>query len=86
MTTVGYGDVTAKTNEGKLVAVVVMLTGIGTATLLIGAVAQQFMTTTEAPELVEFAEEEEDLLPQVRQIAARLEQLQMALERRQGQV
>lgn len=43
MTTVGYGDITPKTTEGKVIAVLVMLVGIGTATLLIGAVAQRFL-------------------------------------------
>jgi voltage-gated potassium channel len=42
MTTVGYGDITPKTTEGKEVAVTVMLVGIGFATLLIGAVAERF--------------------------------------------
>lgn len=31
MTTVGYGEVSPKTSEGKIVAVFVMLVGIGTA-------------------------------------------------------
>jgi voltage-gated potassium channel len=35
MTTVGYGDVTPKTDEGKAVAVLVMLVGIGFLTLVI---------------------------------------------------
>lgn len=37
MTTVGYGDITPHTTEGKLVAVFVMFVGIGTATVVIGA-------------------------------------------------
>lgn len=84
MTTVGYGDITPKTTEGKVVAVVVMLIGIGVATLLIGAVAQQFVTTTVGPSMTKLEAEEEDLLDQVHEIAARLEQLQAAIERRQA--
>jgi voltage-gated potassium channel len=86
MTTVGYGDITPKTSEGRIVAVVVMLIGIGTATLLIGAVAQQFTATRIQPELKEVESAEEDLLVQVRDIAVRLQHVEAALERqRSGQ-
>ena len=82
MTTVGYGDITPKTSEGKIIAVVVMLIGIGTATLLIGAVAQRFVATTVGPRLTEVESEEEQLLAEVREIAARLQDVQAVLERR----
>lgn len=83
MTTSGDGAVVPTTTEGKLVAIVVMLVGIGTATLLIGAVAQRFVSTKVGPALSEVEAEEEDLLGQVREIASRLEQLQAILERQQ---
>ena len=78
MTTVGYGDITPKTAEGKALAVVVMLVGIGTATILIGAVAQKFM----AHQVQEVEATEEDVLAQVRDISARLRKLERALEER----
>jgi hypothetical protein len=45
MTTVGYGDLSPETSAGKLLAVFVMLVGIGAVTILTGAVAQQFLIT-----------------------------------------
>jgi voltage-gated potassium channel len=40
VTTVGYGDITPHTTAGRIIAIVVMFTGIGTATLVIAAAAQ----------------------------------------------
>jgi voltage-gated potassium channel len=78
MTTVGYGDITPHTTEGKVVAVVVMLVGIGTATLVIGAVAQRFLR----PAVHEIETGEEDLLAQIQDISARLQRLEQALRQR----
>jgi voltage-gated potassium channel len=62
MTTVGYGDIAPKTSEGKIEAVMVMLIGIGTAALLIGAVAQHFVATEVESVIEEVEADEEDLL------------------------
>lgn len=85
MSTVGYGDITPTTTEGKIVAVFVMLVGIGTATLVIGAVAQRFVKAT-VVEAIEEVEESEhaDVLVLVRDISQRLEQLEGALQRERG--
>lgn len=84
MTTVGYGDIHPTTTEGRIVAVTVMLIGIGTAALLIGAVAQQFIAKTGEPSLQDLATEEEDILSQVRDISNRLGQLERVLGRQQN--
>jgi len=78
MTTVGYGDITPKSPEGKVLAIFVMLVGIGTATLVIGAIAQRFLANTVRE--VEVAED--DLLAQVKDISARLASLERALRQR----
>lgn len=85
MTTVGYGDITPHTTEGKIVAVVVMLVGIGTATLLIGAVTQRFVKTT-VEDAIEEAEQdaEQDVLVLVRDISDRMARLEAALQRQRG--
>jgi voltage-gated potassium channel len=85
MTTVGYGDLSPKTDTGKVIAVVVMLVGIGFVAIITGAIAHRFL----APQVRDVAEEvadvelaEEDLLNEVRAIAARLSHLEAALAAR----
>jgi voltage-gated potassium channel len=78
MTTVGYGDFTPQKTEGKVIAVIVMLVGIGTATLVIGAVAERFL----ARPVEEVESTEDDILTQVRDISSRLAQLERALSER----
>jgi voltage-gated potassium channel len=78
MATVGYGDISPHKTEGKIIAVVVMLVGIGTATLLIGAVAERFL----ARPVEDLETTEEDTLDQVRDISARLARLERALQTR----
>ena len=78
MTTVGAGEITPHSTEGKVIAVVVMLVGIGTATLVIGAVAQRFLGGE--VEEVELAEDE--IISELRDVAARLGKLEQALQTR----
>lgn len=78
MTTVGYGDITPTTAEGKGIAIVVMLVGIGFASLAIGAIAERFIKPTVRD--VELTDE--DLVEQVRDISARLQRLEQALQQR----
>jgi voltage-gated potassium channel len=80
MTTVGYGDITPKTPEGKAIAIAVMLVGIGFATLVVGAVAERFIRRpVQERELTE-----DDLLAQVRDISERIQLLEQALRQRQS--
>jgi voltage-gated potassium channel len=76
MTTVGYGDITPTSTEGKVLAVIVMLVGIGTATLLIGAVAQRLLT----PAVEHVESTEDDVLDEPREIAMRLSRLERRLQ------
>jgi voltage-gated potassium channel len=72
MTTVGYGDITAHTTAGKIVACIIMLVGIGFFAVLTGAVAQQFLAT----EVEAVEEEEHDLVASIREISAQLRRLE----------
>lgn len=85
MTTVGYGDLLPRTEVGKIVACVLMLTGIGFFSIITAAFAQRFLAG-EVSELEEVAEtvEETDafVLREVRDISQRLQVLEATVERR----
>ena len=55
VTTVGYGDVIPHTGIGRIIAAVVMLSGIGFVAFLTAAAAHRFITTAEAVETEESA-------------------------------
>jgi voltage-gated potassium channel len=76
MTTVGYGDYTPATAAGKVIAVGVMLVGIGFVAFLTAAVAQRFVAQIEEPKPAW----EAAVLAELQEISARL----TALEERPG--
>ncbi len=87
MTTVGYGDITPKTDSGKVIASALMLVGIGFFAILTGAIAQRFLASEvkDVEEAVAVTEAvEQDLLVQVRDISVRLRQLEGAIARGQA--
>ena len=57
MTTVGYGDQFPETAEGRVLAMAVMLVGIGTLTMLIGAASERFLRPDIAGEAEEVEQE-----------------------------
>jgi voltage-gated potassium channel len=87
MTTVGYGDLTPHTTAGRIIAVIVMLVGIGFVALLTGAVAQAFI----APKAVRRNDAqigetmtEDELLVRFRELSSQMRDLERALEARVG--
>ena len=68
MTTVGYGDVTPTTGLGRVIAIGVMLVGIGFVAFLTAAVAQRFVAQIEEPK----PEWEHAVLTDLAEIKARL--------------
>lgn len=88
MTTVGYGDLFPVTDLGRIIAMVVMIVGIGFGSLLIGTVAERFVAPgvrAEANELEREVETTEaDVLREVRDLGERLQRIEAALDRRSG--
>lgn len=68
MTTVGYGDVYPTTGAGEILAVCVMVVGIGFVAFLTAAVAQRFVAQIEEPK----PEWEHAVLSELREIKTRL--------------
>jgi voltage-gated potassium channel len=90
MTTVGYGDIYPRTDLGRAIAIPVMVVGIGFLSLLIGAVAQRFVSAEVEQEVAEAEQEieagleetEADLLIEIRAIGARLQRIEAMVGRR----
>jgi voltage-gated potassium channel len=84
MTTVGYGDEFPVTTLGRIVAIALMLVGIGFIAILTGAIAERFLAA-EIEEAVEAAEEVEatevEVLAELREIRSRLDRLETRLGR-----
>lgn len=80
MTTVGYGDLYPHTTLGRVVAMAVMVVGIGFIAILTAALAERFVVHDVRAELEraeleiegEVAETEADLVQEIREIGARL--------------
>lgn len=70
VTTVGYGDVYPHTGVGRLIAAVVMLSGIGFVAFLTAAAAHRFITTADAVET-----EESAILLELRELRRQVEAL-----------
>ncbi|HEX4929243.1 MAG TPA: ion channel [Gaiellaceae bacterium] len=82
MTTVGYGDFFPESTLGRIVAIALMLVGIGFIAILTGAIAERFLAT-EIEEAVEAVEEVEategEVLAELREIRSRLDRLETRL-------
>jgi voltage-gated potassium channel len=82
MTTVGYGDESPATTGGKVLAVLVMIVGVGFVAVLTGAIAQRFLAPAieEVEREVESVElDEAQVLADIRALTGRLEVLEERL-------
>jgi voltage-gated potassium channel len=82
VTTVGYGDIPPQTDLGRVVAILVMLVGIGFLSLLIGSVSERFLRTDLEQEAEEVERNDEtqhaELMRELRAIRERLAELEAA--------
>jgi len=84
MTTVGYGDITPMTDTGRMIAVVVMVVGIGFLTLLIGGAAEGFVGKDVAEasgDLKNIEDLETHVLAEIHEISSRLQSLEASVRR-----
>jgi voltage-gated potassium channel len=79
MTTVG-SNLNPVTTSGKIIAVVVMLVGIGFAALATGAIARIFLDYKHQTEGLVDVPNDERLLTEFREVASRMRELEVALE------
>ena len=88
MTTVGYGDMYPETTDGRIIAMVVMLAGIGVLTAVagsvIGAVTERYVVGIRADVAEvehEVADDEAALMVELRKINERLAVIEQRLDR-----
>ena len=79
VTTVGYGDNVPVTLAGQLVAVLVMLLGIGFLTVITAAITSTFVSRSQREQAP--SDTETALAEQFRQLDSRLERIEAALSR-----
>jgi voltage-gated potassium channel len=72
VTTVGYGDISPKTDGGRAIAIVVMIVGIGFVAIVTAAAAERFMRSREAEaERAELREQLDEVLRRLNTIQRR---------------
>lgn len=79
MTTVGYGDPAVTTVGGRVIAIAVMVVGIGFGTLLVGAIAERFVARDFEQEEERDASEEALLLERLAALDGRMERIEASL-------
>jgi voltage-gated potassium channel len=77
VTTVGYGDVTAVTNEGRLIGMCIMVVGLGFVAIVTGAVAQ-YVIVRESAEAQDASTN--DLLAAIHELKHNIHNLAVRLE------
>jgi voltage-gated potassium channel len=74
VTTVGYGDISPTTDAGRIIAIAIMLIGIGFVALLTAFIADRFIHQQQ-----ETATKEDQILVELREIRARLNEVEVSM-------
>jgi voltage-gated potassium channel len=77
VTTVGYGDVTPKNADGRWIAAVVMLSGIGFLAVITASVTASLIESSRR----RFAQSEVDLARRLEEVSERLVRIEASLDR-----
>lgn len=83
VTTVGYGDLTPKTVEGRVVGMVLMFVGISFLSLLTAAIASRFVKQERSEEREEAEQQREEMMDTLRRIEADVAELKSRVARAQ---
>ena len=84
VTTVGYGDVYPESDAGRVIAMAIMLVGIGFVALLTAFIADRFIQEQEEVE-AKIEAKEDVILTELREIATRLDRLERGAAGTPGQ-
>jgi voltage-gated potassium channel len=76
VTTVGYGDITVNTDAGRVIAIALMVTGIGFVAILTGAAAERFVVRDVEVTEHDMAAAHADVMDRLDEISARLSRLE----------
>ncbi|HEX2741859.1 MAG TPA: potassium channel family protein [Rubrobacter sp.] len=82
VTTVAYGDISPTTGLGRIVATVVMTTGIGFVALLTGALAQRFLYSGNEDAVPEAPRSEDETMRKLDDLSEQIAELQRTLDER----
>jgi voltage-gated potassium channel len=84
VTTVGYGDVAVQTDAGRVIAMAIMIAGIGFVAMLTAAAAERFVVRDVAQSEHDASAAHAEVIARLDEIAGRLIQLETAARRRDG--
>jgi voltage-gated potassium channel len=79
VTTVAYGDIVPQTTAGRMVAAVVMTTGVGFVALLTGSFAQRFLRGGNEREATGHTPTEAEMIRRIDELSAQIADLHRAL-------